>query len=128
MELCRGTDLGYMSRSSESCLSALCRGRHPQEAWRRGCITGALLVDVAAAFPRRGAGRGRVGRSRLKSKEVGAACTWQTHSGWTGHRFCLGSNKEVFDAEIYAIYQALHILDQSGHRYTVFVDSTAAID
>ena len=51
--------------------------------------------------------------------------------GWTGRRFHLGSNKEVFDAEVYAIYQALGTLDQrqeGGHRYTVFMDSTAATD
>ena len=38
--------------------------------------------------------------------------------------------KEVFDAETYAIYQALRTLDprrECGHQYTVFVDSTAAI-
>ena len=32
---------------------------------------------------------------------------------------------------MFAIYQALRVLDrcqESGHRYTVFVDSTAAID
>ena len=30
--------------------------------------------------------------------------------GWTGRRFHLGNNKEVFDAEVYAIYQALSIM------------------
>ena len=62
---------------------------------------------------------------------MGAACVWQTPVGWTGRRFHLGTNKEVFNAESYAIYQALRILDQrqeSDHRYTVFVDSTATID
>ena len=51
-------------------------------------------------------------------------------AGWTGRRFHLGTNKEVFGAETFAIYQALRIVDQrqeSGHGYTVFVDSTAAI-
>ena len=40
-------------------------------------------------------------------------------------------NKEVFDAEVYTIYRAHSILDrrqESGHRYTLFVDSTAAIN
>ena len=50
--------------------------------------------------------------SRLNSGRAGAACAWRTPSGWTGRRFYLGSNKEVFGAEVYAIYQALRILDQ----------------
>ena len=52
---------------------------------------------------------------------MGAACVWQTP----------GPNKEVFDAEAYAIYRALRALGQKqegGHRYTVFVDSTATTD
>ena len=41
-----------------------------------------------------------------------------------------GSNKEVFDTRVYAVYRALGILDQcqdTGRTYTLFVDSTAAI-
>lgn len=44
--------------------------------------------------------------------------------------FRLGTNKEVFDAEVYPIYQAFSILDQrqeSERGYTLFVDSAAAI-
>ena len=41
---------------------------------------------------------------RLESGEVGAACVWQSPGGWTGRRFHLGTNKEVFDAEVFAIY------------------------
>ena len=61
---------------------------------------------------------------------VGAACAWQTEDGWTGRRFHLGNDKEVFDAETFAIYQALRILEarsQSRRKYTVFSDSQAAI-
>ena len=61
---------------------------------------------------------------------VGAACAWRTPSGWTGRRFHLGSNKEAFDAEVYAIYQAPNTMDQrqeSRRRYTLFVDSASAI-
>ena len=64
--------------------------------------------------------------SRLDSREVGAACVWRSAEGWTGRRYHL-----VFDAEVFVIYRALHVLDQrqeSGRRYTIFVDSTAAID
>ena len=69
---------------------------------------------------------------RLDNGKVGAACAWRTPSAnrWTGRRFHLGSNKEMFDAEVYAIYQALSIMDQrqeSGRRYTLFVDPTSAI-
>ena len=68
--------------------------------------------------------------SHLDSGKVGAACDWETPSWWTGRRFHLGTNKEVFDAEVYAVYQALCSLDQRqerDYRYTIFVDSTAAI-
>ena len=49
----------------------------------------------------------------------------------SGCRFYLGTNKAVFDAETFAIYQALRVLgrrQESGHRYTAFVDSTATTD
>ena len=59
--------------------------------------------------------------------------TWgfAASGGGSDARYHLGANKEVFDAETFAIYQALRALDQrqeSGHRYTVFADSTSAID
>ena len=50
--------------------------------------------------------------------------------GWTGRRFQLGKNKEVFDAEMFAVWQALGALEQKsehGREYTIFVDSTSAI-
>ena len=62
---------------------------------------------------------------------MGAACVWRTQEEWTGRRFQLGTNKEVFDAEVFAIYQALSTIErrqERGHSYTVFVDSTSAID
>ena len=49
---------------------------------------------------------------------------------WTGRRFHLGDNKEVFDAEVFAIYQALRIFEarqQSGEEYIVFSDRQPAI-
>ena len=69
--------------------------------------------------------------SRQENGEVGAACVWMTQEGWTGRRFQLGGNKEVFDAEVFAIYQALRAIEQRqerGRSYTIFVDSTSAID
>ena len=70
--------------------------------------------------------------SRLDSSEVGAACVGQSLGGRTGSRLHVGTNKEVFvDAEVFAIYQALRVVGQrqeTGHRHTIFVDSTAVID
>ena len=68
--------------------------------------------------------------SRLDSGAVGAACAWQTEEGWTGRRFHLGTNKEVFDAEVYAIYQALRVFEergQAGRKYTAFSGCQPAI-
>ena len=44
----------------------------------------------------------------------------------------MGTNKKVFNAEVFAIYQALELrafdkAQGSGHRYTIFADSKAAI-
>ena len=64
------------------------------------------------------------------SVQAGAACVWETPGGWTGHRYHLGSNKEVFDAEVFAVYRALSIIEQRqerGRQYTIIVDSTSAI-
>ena len=59
-----------------------------------------------------------------------AALQWQTSEGWTGKRFHLGTNKEAFDAEVYAIYQALRVFEkrgQSGKKYMIFSDCQPAI-
>ena len=59
--------------------------------------------------------------SRFDSGKVGAACTWRIREGWAGRGFHLG-NKEVFDAEAFAVYQALTIFwarQESGRKYTV---------
>ena len=72
----------------------------------------------------------RTDGSRQGSGAVGAACVWRTQQGWTGRRYHLGSNKEVFDAEVFAVYRALSVIDQrqeQGRRYMIFVDSTSAI-
>ena len=52
--------------------------------------------------------------SRQESGAVGAACVWRSpeEGGSTGRRFQLGTNKEVFDAEVFAIWQALRVLEQ----------------
>ena len=51
--------------------------------------------------------------------------------GWTGELYHLGRNKEVFDAELYAVLQAMGVLlrrQELGKNYTTFSDSTAAIE
>ena len=68
--------------------------------------------------------------TRLGDGRVGAACSWQTAEGWAGRCFFLGNNKEVFDAKLYVIYQAVRVLEasgRSGRRCTIFSDSQAAI-
>ena len=49
---------------------------------------------------------------------------------WKRRGAYLGRNKEVFDAEIYAIHQAMTIINErneAGIQYTIFSDSQAAI-
>ena len=41
--------------------------------------------------------------SRLDNEKVGAAFVWRRPEGWQGSRFHLGSNKEVFDAEVFFV-------------------------
>ena len=68
--------------------------------------------------------------SRLDNGRVGAACAWRICEGWTGRRFHLGNNQEVFDAEAFAIYQALRVLDlrhETDRKYAIFSDSQSAI-
>ena len=69
--------------------------------------------------------------SGLDDKKVGAAFVWRSASGWAGRCFHLGTDKEVFDAEVFAIYQALLWIEGhrgSGGRFTIFADSTASIE
>ena len=69
--------------------------------------------------------------SRQEDGAVGAACVLRSpEGGWTGRRFQLGRNKEVFDADVFAVWQTLRALEQRSERdreYTIFVDSTSAI-
>ena len=76
------------------------------------------------------AGHGMDG-SRQEDGAVGAACVWRSpEGGWIGRRFQLSKNKGVFDAEVFAVRQALRALEQRsehGREYTISVDSTSAI-
>ena len=64
--------------------------------------------------------------SRLQDGRVGAAVVWCEKDRWTGRGSYLGSNKEVFDSEVFTILQAVKFLqerEESGKTYTVFSDS-----
>ena len=55
----------------------------------------------------------------------------QGEAGWTGRRYHLGRNKEVYDAELYALYRALQTFDSReewNRRYTISSNSSASID
>lgn len=50
--------------------------------------------------------------SRLESGAVGAAAAFQNGEGWVKRVTYLGKNKEVFDAEVFAILSAARLLDE----------------
>ena len=95
------------------------------------CFPGRIIVDGRAAALRTASEWSSpdtvwTDGSQKDDGRVGAACVWRTQEGWIGRRYHLGTKKEVFGAEIFAIYQALRALNQrqeSGHQYAVFVDS-----
>ena len=66
----------------------------------------------------------------LPEGKVGVACIWETPGGWTGCRYHIGCNKEVFDAEAFAVYRALSVIEQRQERErenTILVDSTSVV-
>ena len=106
-----------------------------QEWGARRLFTGQVIVGRRKGAPQTaGSWRQRdtiwTDGSRLNDGGMGAVCAWGPASGWIGRCYHLGTNKVIFGAEAYATYQTLSIADQkqeSGHRYTAFVDSTTAI-
>ena len=53
-----------------------------------------------------------------------------TEDTWTGESYHLGKNKDVFDAEVYAIYRAVRRFNRRQEHnasYTVFTDAVEAI-
>ena len=105
--------------------------------WGTGChFSGRLIAEVRAGAlqaPSKWRRRDTIWTevSHIDSGEVEAACIWQSPGDWTERHFHIETKKAVFDAVIFAIYQALRALDQrqaSVPRYTVFVDSTTTID
>ena len=68
--------------------------------------------------------------SRLEHGQVGAAAVWWEEGRWRGSGTFLGTNKEVFDAEVFAILQVIKLLNargEYGRDYTIFSDSQAAV-
>ena len=68
--------------------------------------------------------------SRLSGGEVGAAIAFWTGKGWVKRGTYLGQNKEVFNAEVFAILQGVKLLNEraeAGRHYTLFSDSQVAI-
>jgi ribonuclease HI len=69
--------------------------------------------------------------SRLEDGRVGCSVVWKEEGRrWRSKAFYLGRNKEVFDAELRAIYEAVFRSSSGvtpGRRYTVFADAQAAI-
>ena len=68
--------------------------------------------------------------SRLENERVGAAIAFKREGTWKELGVYLGKNKEVFDAELFAISRALKEIDsraEENRRYTIFSDSQAAI-
>ena len=68
--------------------------------------------------------------SRLEDGAVGAALAFKDGGRWVKRGTYLGKNKEVFDAEVFAIMRAVRLLDERkkrGQDYVVFSDSQAAV-
>jgi hypothetical protein len=78
--------------------------------------------------------------SRLESRAVGAGITQKLGQNWKEKAISLGKNKEVFDAKLYSIQQAINIALKGGNprkrpvilnpgysTVTVFSDSQTAI-
>jgi ribonuclease HI len=73
--------------------------------------------------------------SRDQNGNVGAAIVWQERNEWTGLKYRLGRNKEVFDAKLYAILRATVMardhtseLKSDGiDRLIIFTDSQASL-
>ena len=70
------------------------------------------------------------GGSRLESGRMRAELAFWENSRWARRGTYLGTDKEVFDVEVFAILRATQLLNERGkseQSYTVFSDSQAAI-
>jgi ribonuclease HI len=72
--------------------------------------------------------------SRLESGNVGCAVAWRASpTEWKAHKMHLGNNKEIFDAKLFAIAEALKLANRQliGNKQTntiqIYTDSSAAL-
>jgi ribonuclease HI len=70
--------------------------------------------------------------SRKEDEWVGCAVVWKEGGRWNKRRVHLGRQKEAFDAEMYAMSEAVKIADEiceekEARRVTVFTDSQATL-
>jgi len=70
--------------------------------------------------------------SRKEDEWTGCAAVWKEEGRWNKRRVHLGRQKEAFDAEMYAMSEAVKIADEISRnkevrRVTVFMDSQATL-
>jgi ribonuclease HI len=70
--------------------------------------------------------------SRTEDEWVGCTVVWEGKERWNKRRVHLGRQKEAFDAEMYAMSEAVKIADEicgkeGARRVTVFTDSQATL-
>jgi len=70
--------------------------------------------------------------SRKEDESVGCAVVWEEEGRWKERRTHRGRQKEAFDAEMYAMSEAMKIADEMAEekevtRITVFTDSQATL-
>jgi len=70
--------------------------------------------------------------ARKEDQWVGCAVVWKEEGRWNKRRTHLGRRKEAFDAEMYAMSEAMKIADEKAEkekftRVTVFTDSQATL-
>ena len=127
----QGTVRPHHTTQSGSCPAAGRVGRAPAVGCQRHFPGRTTAEEMKEALQTAREWRSRdavwIDGSRLDSGKVGAACVWQTPSGWTGRRYHVGTNKEVFDVETYQAPRALAVPGERPH-VTISVDSTTAIN
>jgi len=70
--------------------------------------------------------------ARKEDEWVGCAVVWKEEGRWKKRRIHLGRQKEAFDAEMYAMSEAMKVADEMAEtkevtRVTVFTDSQATL-
>jgi len=101
------------------------------------CLEGEVIIQdeqqalKAAKLEREGLVHWTDG-SRKEDEWVGCAVVWQEEGRWNKRRTHLGRQKEAFDAEMYAMSEAMKIADEMAGkkevtRVTVFTDSQATL-